>query len=185
VSSRTSGEERLALARRDSRPEPDRWIEVWDPQLACVRPRLVPYDRGPMRCARELEVQILERDGTIDAAMADELRANIDAFFHAKAGESVDVLPLPLPVLIQDEDLVADEALQKCPLRESLPLESQLKLEHEDYQRDLAERRERANTEGRLLSGLGDLCDKLHADAVAKLEQRIRERDRQHRQDLY
>jgi hypothetical protein len=172
-------EERLALARRDARPRPERWVEAWDPQLACLRSQLVPYDRRPMRCARELEVQILERDGQIDAAMADELRANIDAYSHAKDGESVNVLPLPWPVFIEDEDAVADAALQKCPLRESLPLERQLELRQEDYQREVAERRERAKTGDWLLSGLGDLCDKLHVDAIANLEQRIRERDQQ------
>ena len=137
-----------------------------------------------MRCARALEIRLLERDGKTAAAMAKKLRANIDAYFQAKDDESVDVLPLPTPVFIEDEDAVADEALQKCPLRESLPLERQLELENDDYQKDLAERRERARSGGWLLSGFGDFRDKLHADAIGSLERRIRERDQHHRQDV-
>ena len=183
-------EERLALARRDARPKPERWEDKWDPQLGCVRSRLVPYDKSPMVCARELEVQILERDGKIDPATAKELRKNIDAYKHYSHGKSVEVLALPTPIIIDDEESVADEALRKCPPRESLPLERQLELEKEDHQRDLAKRREWANAlekAGRRVphghSGLHELRDKVHADRVADLERRICERDAQQQAD--
>lgn len=168
-------EERLALARRDAIPKPSEWKNLWDPQLGCLRMQEVidPKPERAAEAARELEIQILERDGKIDSDTAETLRANADAHFRARLQrapspvENVDLMTLPFPILIEDQEAVAEEALRKCPLRKSLPLEEQLEIA----------KTELAATRGSSRYEPGGLFEKVDEGKVRELEIKILERD--------
>ncbi len=169
-------EERLAVARRDAAPKPDVWADLWDPQLGRLRNQLVKPDRRPARAARELELLILERDGRINSDTAKAYRANIDAHFEAEPFGSVGLLELPCPVVIENEPAVADAALQKCPLRETLPLETQLELAKRDAEGD-QRRWDAAEAKGTPYQ-FRAISEEYSKWTIVDLERKLAERDR-------
>ena len=134
---------------------------------------------------REIEIRILERDRLIDDTTARALRDNAYQHFHREAstrqerGTAPPLAELPSSIDFNQEALLA-EALTKCPRLETLSLEEQLALAHEDQRRKLIERaKPRTYLPGIKPppSGLDILCDKLHQQRVEELERLIRERD--------
>ena len=160
-------EERLAIARREAVPKPEVWADRWDPSLGKLRYQLIPQDTGPANTARELEIMILQRDGKITPPEATRLR-----------GGRLE-LELPFPVVIGNEDAVADEALRKCPPRESLSLEEQLRLETEEME-EYKDRATRLATEGlgeSFRASSNDCMITLHQQRIAELQRKIADRD--------
>lgn len=171
-------EERLAIARDDSAREqanpastrsPGRWPNG---QGGFV-------DRWPDIGAREFEIRILERDGRIDEQTARLLRDNVrDHFFEGT--ETLHDLPHPIDF---DELVSLRTAREKCPRRESLPLEQQLEMEHEDHAVNVRDRIINNKHAGSAnapvgLPSLNAFQDKMHEYRVKELVNRIKERDR-------
>ncbi|GIK88054.1 MAG: hypothetical protein BroJett026_35350 [Betaproteobacteria bacterium] len=137
-------EELLALAKHDDACERATPKAQWEPGLRQVSEgQWVPFSAA--HAAREFEVRILERDGTIDDTTARSLRDNAQAHFLCD-GPQLDALP---HAIVMDEATVLAAALAKCPRREDLPLEDQLALVHEDRRRELLEREQRKSAPAR------------------------------------
>jgi hypothetical protein len=177
-------EELLALARDDDARELASVEQRWRLGLRPLSEgKWVPF--GQAEAVREIEIRILERDRLIDDTTARALRDNAYEHFYREAstrqerGTAPPLAELPCSLDIDQEKLLA-AALTKCPRRETLSLEQQLALAHEDQRRKLIERaKPRTYPPGIKppLSGLDALCDKLHQQRVEELERLICERD--------
>jgi hypothetical protein len=188
-------EQLLALARDDSalaqanprstwspgylQAEPGAWVNIW-----------------PAVGAREFEIQILERDGKIDAETAQSLSKNIhDRFFvSGPVTEHAYGAPLtPLPHAIAFDEAAALKAARlQCPYFDSLPLEGQLEYLEEDLlksrQHAAASRqhatavalrapRSKEALHAEMLARLGDRGPNIETE-ITKLREKIAERDR-------
>lgn len=163
-------EERLALARDDgffARATPS---AKWSPGLR-ENQQGDWVSIGPDVSAREIEIMILERDGKIEEPTARSLRDNLSRYRSEKS-ETLRELPAPIQF---DEAASLRSAREKCPRRETLPLEQQLSMFQEDHDRKVRERAVSPNTVGTVQ--MWDVGDRIHEYFVNDLARRIRERD--------